>query len=95
MSTPPGPEQPHRGPVLEPVRVLRPRRLDTLAELMREFHEGAEADARAKAPKSRHQGDFEAFDAVSASGTGTFGSGTEDETQELPPVTDGPRTASG
>ena len=95
MSTPPDPEQPHRGPVLEPVRVLRPRRLDTLAELMREFHEGAEADARAKAPKSRSQADFEAFDAVSASGTGTFGSGTEDETQELPPVTDGPRTAPG
>ncbi|WP_089103510.1 peptidoglycan-binding protein [Streptomyces hyaluromycini] len=88
MSTPPDPEQPHRGPVLEPVRVLRPRRLDTLAELMREFHEGTEADARAKAPKSRDPADFEAFDPAS-------GSGTEDETQELPPVTDGPRTAPG
>ncbi|MER7188452.1 hypothetical protein ABT404_54890, partial [Streptomyces hyaluromycini] len=88
MSTPPDPEQPHRGPVLEPVRVLRPRRLDTLAELMREFHEGTEADARAKAPKSRGPADFEAFDPAS-------GSGTEDETQELPPVTDGPRTAPG
>ncbi|WP_217545009.1 peptidoglycan-binding protein [Streptomyces sp. GbtcB6] len=88
MSTPPDPEQPHRGPVLEPVRVLRPRRLDTLAELMREFHEGTEADARARAPKSRGPADFEAFDPAS-------GSGTEDETQELPPVTDGPRTAPG
>ncbi|MGW7540221.1 peptidoglycan-binding protein [Streptomyces sp. NPDC054770] len=87
MSTPPDPEQPHRGPVLEPVRVLRPRRLDTLAELMREFHEGAEADAKARAPKSRDPADFEAFDPASDSGT-------EDETQELPPVTDGPRTAS-
>ncbi|MEU6196306.1 peptidoglycan-binding protein [Streptomyces sp. NPDC047061] len=88
MSTPPDPEQPHRGPVLEPVRVLRPRRLDTLAELMREFHEGTEADAKARTPKSRDPADFEAFDPAS-------GSGTEDETQELPPVTDGPRTAPG
>ncbi|MFF4685346.1 peptidoglycan-binding protein [Streptomyces sp. NPDC001307] len=37
MPTPPDPEQPQRGPVLEPVRVLRPRRLDGLAELMREM----------------------------------------------------------
>ncbi|MFD4504952.1 peptidoglycan-binding protein [Streptomyces sp. NPDC058457] len=88
MSTPPDPEQPHRGPVLEPVRVLRPRRLDTLAELMREFHEGTEADAKARAPKSRDPADFEAFDPA-------FDSGTEDETQELPPVTDGPRTTPG
>ncbi|MEU9348336.1 peptidoglycan-binding protein [Streptomyces sp. NPDC048278] len=48
MSTPPDPEQPHRGPVLEPVRVLRPRRLDTLAELMREFHADAEAAERTR-----------------------------------------------
>ncbi|MEW2157757.1 peptidoglycan-binding domain-containing protein [Streptomyces sp. NPDC007189] len=37
MPTPPDPERPHTGPVLEPVRVLRPRRLDGLAELMREM----------------------------------------------------------
>ncbi|MEV6294585.1 peptidoglycan-binding domain-containing protein [Streptomyces sp. NPDC051896] len=37
MPTPPDPERPQRGPVLEPVRVLRPRRLDGLAELMREM----------------------------------------------------------
>ncbi|MEV6838421.1 peptidoglycan-binding domain-containing protein [Streptomyces sp. NPDC051133] len=36
MPTPPDPEQPHPGPVLEPVRVLRLRRFDALAELMRE-----------------------------------------------------------
>ncbi|MER6538766.1 peptidoglycan-binding protein [Streptomyces sp900105755] len=109
MSTPPDPEQPHRGPVLEPVRVLRPRRLDTLAELMREFHADAEAaertratrDARdAKEGKAAGNGgpaDFEAFEPAAGSGTGagSFGSGTEDETQELPPVTDGPRTAPG
>ena len=92
MSTPPDPEQPHRGPVLEPVRVLRPRRLDTLAELMREFHAEAEADEMARASRSRGPADFEAFDAASG---GAFGSGAEDETQELPPVTDGPSTATG
>ncbi|GHE06107.1 peptidoglycan-binding protein [Streptomyces alanosinicus] len=37
MPTPPDPEQPHSGPVLEPVRVLRLRRFDALAELMREM----------------------------------------------------------
>ncbi|MER5793131.1 peptidoglycan-binding protein [Streptomyces sp. NPDC001980] len=114
MSTPPDPEQPHRGPVLEPVRVLRPRRLDTLAELMREFHADAEAAektreaAEAKEARSRSAADFEAFEPAAGSGTGSFGSGTgsfgsgigsfgsgmEDETQELPPVTDGPRTAA-
>ncbi|MEW2260186.1 peptidoglycan-binding domain-containing protein [Streptomyces sp. NPDC047869] len=38
MPKPPDPEQPHPGPPLEPVRVLRPRRFDALAELMREMH---------------------------------------------------------
>ncbi|MEU3948496.1 peptidoglycan-binding protein [Streptomyces sp. NPDC029526] len=37
MSTPPGPRSPHDGPPLEPIRVLRPRRTDALAELFREF----------------------------------------------------------
>ncbi|MEV6112788.1 peptidoglycan-binding domain-containing protein [Streptomyces sp. NPDC052109] len=37
MPTPPDPERPHPGPVLEPVRVLRLRRFDALAELMREM----------------------------------------------------------
>ncbi|MEU1011289.1 peptidoglycan-binding domain-containing protein [Streptomyces sp. NPDC005890] len=37
MPTPPDPEQPPPGRVLEPIRVLRPRRFDALAELMREF----------------------------------------------------------
>ncbi|MFF4825580.1 peptidoglycan-binding protein [Streptomyces sp. NPDC001312] len=39
MSTPPGHQQPHGGAPLEPVRVIRPRRTDALAELMREFRE--------------------------------------------------------
>ncbi|MGW1807316.1 peptidoglycan-binding protein [Streptomyces sp. NPDC002078] len=37
MPTPPDPERPQPRPALEPVRVLRPRRLDGLAELMREM----------------------------------------------------------
>ncbi|WP_046733388.1 peptidoglycan-binding protein [Streptomyces humi] len=91
MSTPPDPEQPHRGPVLEPVRVLRPRRLDALAELMREIREEAEADEKERTAKgARGPADFEAFDSARAPG-----GGTEDETQELPPVTDGPRTGYG
>ncbi|MEU9450120.1 peptidoglycan-binding protein [Streptomyces sp. NPDC048277] len=99
MSTPPDPEQPHRGPVLEPVRVLRPRRLDALAELMREIREEAEADEKAREQQNRQKeqqkdrsgpADFEAFEPA-----GWSGSGTEDETQELPPVTDGPHLAPG
>ncbi|GAA2279194.1 hypothetical protein GCM10010234_14820 [Streptomyces hawaiiensis] len=37
MSTPSEPRPPQDGPALEPIRVLRPRRTDALAELMREF----------------------------------------------------------
>ncbi|MER5209730.1 peptidoglycan-binding domain-containing protein [Streptomyces sp. NPDC002838] len=40
MPMPPDREQSHDGPPLEPVRVLRPRRTDALAELIREFQEG-------------------------------------------------------
>jgi hypothetical protein len=39
MPTPPDREQPHEGPPLEPIRVLRPRRTDALAELVREYRE--------------------------------------------------------
>ncbi|MFJ9347492.1 peptidoglycan-binding protein [Streptomyces sp. NPDC101237] len=92
MSTPPDPEQAHRGPVLEPVRVLRPRRLDALAELMREIREEAEAGGRpGEAPP--HTGGrpgaktFDAFD-----GEKWPAAGAEDDTEELPPVPDGPRT---
>ncbi|MYW45799.1 peptidoglycan-binding protein, partial [Streptomyces sp. SID161] len=37
MPTPPDPEKPPAGPPLEPIRVQRPRSVDALAELMREF----------------------------------------------------------
>ncbi|MFE7445702.1 cellulose binding domain-containing protein [Streptomyces chartreusis] len=40
MSTRPDPAEPDEGPVLEPIRVLRPRRTDALAELFREWEEG-------------------------------------------------------
>ena len=39
MPTPPEGEQPPDGPVLEPIRVLRLRRTDALAELFREFEQ--------------------------------------------------------
>ncbi|MFB0620195.1 peptidoglycan-binding protein [Streptomyces sp. AGS-58] len=37
MPTPPDPERPPPSPAPEPIRVLRPRRFDALAELMREI----------------------------------------------------------
>ncbi|MBT3150281.1 peptidoglycan-binding protein [Streptomyces sp. CHD11] len=40
MTTPAGSGRQHDGPPLEPIRVLRPRRTDALAELFREFEEG-------------------------------------------------------
>ncbi|WP_437024349.1 peptidoglycan-binding domain-containing protein [Streptomyces sp. enrichment culture] len=43
MATPPGPRSPHDGPPLEPIRVLRPRRTDALAELFREFEQDTAA----------------------------------------------------
>ncbi|MBK3631163.1 hypothetical protein JHN59_41575, partial [Streptomyces sp. MBT49] len=39
MPTPDEPGQPHERPVLEPIRVLRPRNTDALAELFREMTE--------------------------------------------------------
>ncbi|MER6790261.1 peptidoglycan-binding protein, partial [Streptomyces sp. NPDC000658] len=46
MPTPEEPGQPHERPVLEPIRVLRPRNTDALAELIREMTEPArDADA--------------------------------------------------
>ncbi|MEH0573628.1 MULTISPECIES: peptidoglycan-binding protein [Streptomyces] len=39
MPTPEEPGQPHERPVLEPIRVLRPRNTDALAELFREMTE--------------------------------------------------------
>lgn len=70
MTTPSETPRPHDKPPLEPVRVLRPRRTDALAELFREFerdqweeHEGHEPVPSPRPP-----------------------AGSEDRTQELPPV---------
>ncbi|MGW7402748.1 peptidoglycan-binding domain-containing protein [Streptomyces sp. NPDC054833] len=72
MSTPPDPEQPPHGPVLEPVRVLRLRRFDALAELMREMRQDAEGAE-----------DTESYEAVAST---RWRNVAEDETQELPPL---------
>ncbi|MGW1592046.1 peptidoglycan-binding protein [Streptomyces sp. NPDC002386] len=105
MPTPPDPGQPHPGPPLEPVRVLRPRRFDALAELMREMHPEPGPDGRgpdgprAKGPvptppAPSPRAAYESF------GTAPPGPGrtaprapltAEDETQEMPPVPAAPR----
>ncbi|MFJ9736438.1 peptidoglycan-binding protein [Streptomyces sp. NPDC101171] len=103
MPTPPDREPPLGGPPLEPVRVLRPRRFDALAELMRELHPepgpggpgqgGPRRNAPGPAPTG--QAGYESFG--TASGPGRTASGppraAEDETQELPPVPAAPRPA--
>ncbi|MEU1259014.1 cellulose binding domain-containing protein [Streptomyces chartreusis] len=52
MSTRPDPAEPDEGPVLEPIRVLRPRRTDALAELFREWEEGNAAYETVAVPGS-------------------------------------------
>ncbi|OXY90952.1 peptidoglycan-binding domain-containing protein [Streptomyces diastatochromogenes] len=82
MPTPPDPEQPHPGPVLEPVRVVRLRRFDALAELMREMLPERETfESFGTAPRPRP-------------GDGTpRTSATEDDTQELPPFAATPQAS--
>ncbi|MEU4038292.1 peptidoglycan-binding domain-containing protein [Streptomyces collinus] len=70
MPTPPEPEQPGPGPVLEPVRVLRLRRFDALAELMRETYPEPEG--------------YESF-GTPPPGTAGGSRPAEEATQELPP----------
>ncbi|WP_225823771.1 peptidoglycan-binding protein [Streptomyces naphthomycinicus] len=74
MPTPPDPEQPPPGPVLEPVRVLRPRRFDALAELMREIR----PDPVVFEPLGTAPGPRPAVPRT-----------VEEDTQELPPVPTG------
>lgn len=94
MPTPPEPEPPHPdpphrgqshpGPVLEPIRVLRPRRFDALAELMREMHPEPVTYEPVGTPPGPP--DTPARTPVAA----------EEETQELPPVRAArPRTTPG
>ncbi|MFJ9896382.1 peptidoglycan-binding protein [Streptomyces sp. NPDC091280] len=66
MSTPPEPGAPSGGPVLEPARVLRRRRSDNLAELMRDTRRDSSVFESVPLPRPFP--------------------GSDDETQELPPV---------
>ncbi|MFE6200742.1 peptidoglycan-binding protein [Streptomyces sp. NPDC057838] len=59
MPTPSEPRPPHDGPPLEPIRVLRPRRTDALAELMREYHEQTRRTAGGPVPGGHDPGDHE------------------------------------
>ncbi|MEU5635497.1 peptidoglycan-binding protein [Streptomyces rishiriensis] len=61
MPTPEEPGQPHERTVLEPIRVLRPRNTDALAELIREMTEPArDADAYEAIPLPREPAGGEA-----------------------------------
>ncbi|MFH9589029.1 peptidoglycan-binding protein [Streptomyces luteogriseus] len=79
MSTPSEPRPPHDGQALEPIRVLRPRRTDALAELMREFQQETGRDP-GRQEFGRAPGGYESV-ALPAPPAGS-----EALTQELPPV---------
>ncbi|MFJ8048604.1 peptidoglycan-binding protein [Streptomyces luteogriseus] len=79
MSTPSEP-RPHDGQALEPIRVLRPRRTDALAELMREFRQETGRDPGRQDTTGREPGGYES---VALPGPPA---GSEALTQELPPV---------
>ncbi|MGC0207843.1 peptidoglycan-binding domain-containing protein [Streptomyces levis] len=85
MSTPSEPGPPHGEPPLEPIRVLRPRRTDALAELMREYHEETGRTAGGPAP-----GGYESITLPrSPAGPGAPSPApapSEALTQELPPL---------
>jgi hypothetical protein len=51
VPTRPEPEQPQDGEALEPIRVLRPRRTDALAELFREWEESERGHVSVAVPK--------------------------------------------
>ncbi|MFF4394134.1 peptidoglycan-binding protein [Streptomyces sp. NPDC001480] len=100
MSTPHDQGGPSRGPVLEPIRVLRPRRLDALAELMREMEQDAARPETSPGPSGSD--DFAGPSATGASARPSSaddfadpsgpedwaGPPVEDDTQELPRVAD-------
>ncbi|WP_370267164.1 cellulose binding domain-containing protein [Streptomyces sp. V4I8] len=52
MPTRPDPEQPDEGPALEPIRVLRPRRTDALAELFKELEQDGNGYESVAVPRS-------------------------------------------
>ena len=79
MSTPSEPRPPHDGQALEPIRVLRPRRTDALAELMREFRQETGRDP-GRQDTGREPGGYESLALPGPP------AGSEALTQELPPV---------
>ncbi|WP_030244625.1 MULTISPECIES: peptidoglycan-binding domain-containing protein [unclassified Streptomyces] len=81
MSTPSEPRQPQEDPALEPIRVLRPRRTDALAELMREFREQTGSAPDGSAPDGPAPGGYESVT------PGRPPTGSEELTQEIPPLT--------
>ncbi|MFF5532737.1 peptidoglycan-binding protein [Streptomyces cinerochromogenes] len=87
MPTPPDPQQPPPGPVLEPIRVVRLRHFDALAELMRDFRpdpvtpDPVTPDPATPGPVTSGPVGYEAL--------------AEAHTQQLPPVpTAAPATAA-
>ncbi|MFF9060614.1 peptidoglycan-binding protein [Streptomyces sp. NPDC014882] len=87
MPTADEPGRPHERPVLEPVRVLRPRNTDALAELFRELDEAKGTPAPGHTRHTRGSGDTR--DTRDPEDTGVYDSVTlpsEERTQELPPV---------
>ncbi|MER5980537.1 peptidoglycan-binding domain-containing protein [Streptomyces sp. NPDC001857] len=56
MPTPDGPGQPHEREVLEPIRVLRPRNTDALAQMFREMTEDADLYEAVPLPPPRQPG---------------------------------------
>ncbi|MFI8835758.1 peptidoglycan-binding protein [Streptomyces afghaniensis] len=96
MSTPSEPRQSPDGPALEPIRVLRPRRTDALAELMREYREEIGYARDGDEPGGHEPGGYGTSGHRPGRHTpGGYESvvlprrpaGSEDLTQELPPLT--------
>ncbi|MGC4999958.1 peptidoglycan-binding protein [Streptomyces sp. DT195] len=69
MPTPPDPERPRPTRVVEPVRVLRARPTDALAELMRELMPEQGAGVRSEAPAQPAEDDTEELPPVPPDGT--------------------------
>ncbi|MFH8798441.1 peptidoglycan-binding protein [Streptomyces sp. NPDC017936] len=87
MPTPAEPGEPHERPVLEPVRVLRPRNTDALAELFRDTAQDGGPYEAVRLP------DATPGTGAGAPGAGADTPGAEADTRELPPV--GARTPPG
>ncbi|MYQ45854.1 peptidoglycan-binding protein, partial [Streptomyces sp. SID4985] len=91
MPTPPDPQPPRPGRIVEPVRVVRARRQDALAELMRELlpEDGARPREAAGTPPPGPP-------VTPPPPPPPFApAGAEDDTQELTPVPEAPPVGAG